>query len=136
MTTTATKARNRPPIQITETDADRLSDLAVGIEERLPQVAEMLMNEIERARIVPDGKLPRDIVGMMSTVRFVDETSGVERTVQLVYPQQADIESGRISILTPVGAGLIGLKEGQAIRWQDRGEHERVLRVIEVTPGT
>jgi regulator of nucleoside diphosphate kinase len=52
----------------------------------------------------------------------------------LVYPAEADIEAGRISILTPVGAGLIGLAEGASILWPDRDGHERRLRIIAVTP--
>lgn len=124
----------RPPIKMRETDADRLSDLAMRIEATQPQLAAMLTAEIDRARVVPDSRLPKSVVAMGSTVRFADDTAGTERTVQLVYPHQADIESGRLSILTPVGAGLIGLAEGQSIVWRDRGEHERVLRVVEVTP--
>jgi len=116
-----------------ESDADRLSELAVRIEASQPRLAAMLTAEIDRARVVADGKLPKSVVAMGSTVRFADDTTGTERTVQLVYPHQADIEAGRLSILTPVGAGLIGLAEGQSIVWRDRGEHERVLRVVEVT---
>lgn len=123
----------RPPIRMRESDADRLSELAVRIEASQPRLAAMLTTEIDRARVVADGKLPKSVVAMGSTVRFADDTTGTERTVQLVYPHQADIEAGRLSILTPVGAGLIGLAEGQSIVWRDRGEHERVLRVVEVT---
>ena len=124
----------RPPIRMRESDADRLSELAVRIEASQPQLAAMLTAEIDRARVVADDKLPKSVVAMGSTVRFADDTAGTERTVQLVYPHQADIEAGRLSILTPVGAGLIGLAEGQSIVWRDRGEHERVLRVVEVAP--
>jgi regulator of nucleoside diphosphate kinase len=53
--------------------------------------------------------------------------------VQLVYPAEADIEAGRISILTPIGAGLIGLREGQSILWPDREGRERRLTVVRVT---
>lgn len=123
----------RPPIRMRESDADRLSELAVRIEASQPRLAAMLTTEIDRARVVADGKLPKSVVAMGSTVRFADDTTGTERTVQLVYPHQADIEAGRLSILTPVGAGLIGLAEGQSIVWRDRGEHERVLRVVKVT---
>lgn len=130
--TTTTRVQRRPAIQLRETDADRIADLAVGIEARLPQLSSLLMQEVERARIVPDARLPADVVGMGSQVRFVDETSGAERTVRLVYPNEADIEAGRISILTPIGAGLIGLKQGQSIRWEDRDGHPKVLRVIAV----
>ena len=52
--------------------------------------------------------------------------------LKLVYPHDADIEAGRISIMSLVGAGLIGLRAGQSISWPDRSGHERSLRIIEV----
>lgn len=125
----------RPPIQICESDAERISDLALDLEPRQPQIAALLLAEINRAKVVPDGKLPSDVAAMQSTIRFSDEASGTERTLQLVYPHEADIEQGRISILSLVGAGLLGLRPGQSISWPDRGEHERRLTVIEVTRG-
>jgi regulator of nucleoside diphosphate kinase len=118
-------------------DAGRLTALAEDMEHASPQAANMLLDEIERARVVPDHKVPQDVVRMHSTVRFVDEAHGHERTVELVYPHEADIETGRISVLTPIGAGLIGLRADQAITWPDREGHERRLRVVEVrTPAT
>jgi regulator of nucleoside diphosphate kinase len=56
---------------------------------------------------------------MGSTVRYVTDT-GDDRTVTLVYPAEADISSGKVSILTPIGAALIGLSPGQSIDWQAR----------------
>lgn len=129
---TTVRAKARPPILLGESDADRIADLAVGVQARLPQVAALLLKEIDRARVVKDGALPADVVGMGSRVRFRDETSGTERTVRLVYPHEADIVAGKVSILTPIGAGLIGLREGQAIRWEDRDGHPKVLQVIAV----
>lgn len=126
------KAAARPPIQIRATDADKVAALALNAEDRLPEVAEQLMKEIERAKIVPDHKLPADVVAMGSRVTFMDSATGVERTVQLVYPGNADIAEGRISILTPIGAGLLGLREGQSISWPDRAGHERLLKIIAV----
>ena len=69
---------------------------------------------------------------MGATVQFLDEVSGRRRTVELVYPQDADIAADRISVLTPIGAGLIGLSEGQTIAWPDRDGHTRLLRILEV----
>ncbi len=129
------KAETRPPIRIRESDADRISNLAIDVEERLPQVAELLQTEINRAKVVQDSRLPADVVAMGSTVRFVDDATGVERTLQLVYPQDADIEAGRISILSLVGAGLIGLRPEQSISWPDRSGQRRTLRIIEVSQG-
>ena len=118
--------------QIRETDAERIGNLAIEAEERLPQVAELLLAEINRAKIVQNSKLPADVVAMQSIVKFADEASGVERTLQLVYPQAADIEAGRISILSLVGAGLLGLRPGQSILWPDRAGKQRALRIMEV----
>ncbi|MEN9926524.1 MAG: hypothetical protein RL268_2650 [Pseudomonadota bacterium] len=129
---TTVRAKARPPILLCESDADRIADLAVGVETRLPQVSAMLLKEIDRARVVKDGALPADVVGMGSRVRFRDESTGTERTVRLVYPHEADIAAGKVSILTPIGAGLIGLREGQSIRWEDRDGHPKVLQVIAV----
>ncbi len=130
--TTYRKARARPPIQIRETDAERIGNLAIEAEERLPLVTELLLAEINRAKVVPDSRLPGDVVAMQSTVKFVDEASGVERTLQLVYPQAADIEAERISILSLVGAGLLGLRTGQSIMWPDRAGKQRLLRIVDV----
>ena len=130
--TTHRKAQARPAIQIRETDAERISNLAIEAEDRLPQVAELLLAEINRATIVEDSRLPQNVVALQSTVKFLDEASGIERTLQLVYPQHADIAVGRISILSLVGAGLLGLKPGQSISWPDRAGKQRALRIMEV----
>lgn len=130
--TTHRKAHARPAIQIRETDAERISNLAIEAEDRLPQVAELLLAEINRATIVEDSRLPQNVVALQSTVKFVDEASGIERTLQLVYPRHADIAAGRISILSLVGAGLLGLRSGQSIAWPDRAGKQRPLRIMEV----
>ena len=95
-------------------------------------MAELLLAEINRATIVEDSRLPQNVVALQSTVKFLDEASGIERTLQLVYPQHADIAAGRISILSLVGAGLLGLKPGQSISWPDRAGKQRALRIMEV----
>lgn len=129
----STKAAKRPPIHMIDTEADTLTSLAIGVEERLPQVSELLLGEIARATIHPAARIPADVVTMHATVEFIDEASGATRTVQLVYPKHADIAAGRVSILTPVGAGLIGLREGQSILWPDRDGHRRTLTIVKVT---
>lgn len=122
----------RPAIHMIEEEADAITGLAISVEDRLPQVADLLMDEISRAKTYPKAKIPADVVTMNATVAFVDEASGAERTVELVYPKDADISAGRISILTPIGAGLIGLRAGQAIHWPARDGKERWLRIISV----
>ena len=58
------------------------------------------------------------VVRMGSKVVYRDETTGLQRAVALVYPHEADIGLGRISVLTAVGAALIGLSVGQSIEFE------------------
>ena len=125
-------ARRRPVIHMIEAEADKLTNLALAVEDKLPQVSELLLREVTRAKVHAPDAMPADVVTMGAEVEFVDEGSGAARTVQLVYPPEADIAAGRISILTPIGAGLIGLKAGQSILWPDRDGCERALRIVRV----
>ena len=127
-----TTAAHRPPIHMIDSEAEALTNLALGAEDRQPDVSEMLLHEIGRARLHPAGKIPADVVTMFSTVEFTDKATGARRTLQLVYPGEADIAEGRMSILTPVGAGLIGLSVGQSINWPDRGGAEHRLTIVAV----
>jgi len=115
-----------------DTEADTLIHLAQRAEDRMPDLAAMLLTEIERAELHEASDIPRDVVTMNATIDFVDEASGATRTVQLVYPAEADIAAGRVSIMTPVGAGLIGLRQGQSILWPDRDGKQRNLTVTKV----
>jgi regulator of nucleoside diphosphate kinase len=74
-------------------------------------LGDMLME----ARMVVPERLPADRVAMGSTVTYVEEPSGVRRTVTLAYPQHADAAQGRISVLSPVGLALIGRKRGSVV---------------------
>jgi regulator of nucleoside diphosphate kinase len=76
--------------------------------------AVLLFEELARAMVVPE--LPPFVVGIGSTATFTYNGSRY-RDYELVYPQRADFAKHRISVLTPVGAMLLGLAEGQAIEW-------------------
>ena len=121
-----------PPIVVTVADEARLTALAMAAQERVPDVAEHLLGEMDRAEVVTGG-LPDGVVGMGSLVEFVDD-GGKQRRVTLVYPAEADIAQERISVLTPVGAALIGLAVGQSISWSGRDGRPRRLTVLAVEP--
>ena len=127
------KQNGRPPIILRETDAERLSNLASQMEAKAPLAAGLLLDEIERAEIRADHLVADSVIGMQSVVEFVDGAHDLRQTVTLVYPNEANISEGRISILTPVGAGLIGLTAGQSIHWPDRDGRERVLQILSVS---
>ena len=116
-----------------DNEAELLSNLALSAEERHPEVSEMLIEEISRAKLYSDDRIGPDVVTMNATVAFIDEATGVERIVRIVFPREADIATGSISILTPVAAGLIGLSKGQSIVWPDRDGHQRRLTVVAVS---
>ena len=87
---------------------------------------------VARAVVVPREQIPRDVVTMNSRVEFENETTGERREVTLVYPREADIAAGKISVLVPVGTALLGLRVGQSIDWKlPSGETHR-YRIIAV----
>ena len=121
-----------PPIKIRQADSQRLALLAEAAAETVPATADFLAGEIERATVVPDTAPLAGIVGMESEVIFRDDATGVQKQVKLVYPKSADIEEGRISVLTPIGAALIGLEAGQAISFETPSGELKSLTVMEV----
>lgn len=135
---TQTKAQTtslEPPVVLDRAYAERLHGLASAVRNRLPHVADRLMREVERARVLPSAELPENIVNIGSEVTFLDHETGAERTVTLVFPPDADIALGRVSVLTPVGAALIGLAVGHSIDWETHGGRIRRLTVARVGRG-
>ena len=128
---TDTKRHRKPAIVLTKTDYERLLRLAEAHALRNPEVSEELMVELDRARVVQNYKIASNVVRMGSTVRFTSDL-GEDRTVTLVFPGEADIAAGRISILTPIGAALIGLSAGQSIAWVARDGRVHRLHVEHV----
>jgi regulator of nucleoside diphosphate kinase len=126
-----TKTRRKPSIRIAKTDHERLSALAEAVAARNPDTSDALFAELDRARIIGDEKLPADTVRMGSSVTFSSD-SGDTKTVTLVFPGEADIAEGKVSILTPVGTALIGLSEGQSIAWTARDGRQHELSVLAV----
>jgi len=79
--------------------------------------AQRLAEELARATIVADGALPANTVALDTRVRFRNEASGRVRDIVLVLPSQASIGEGRISVLSPIGSALIGLRVHDGIDW-------------------
>jgi regulator of nucleoside diphosphate kinase len=122
----------RPPIHLLATESDLIADLALSAEHRHPVVAAMLLEEIERAELHQLEDMPGGNIRLDSYVTFVDERSRKVRNVKLVLPIDANIAEGRISILTPIGAALYGLAEGDCISWPDLDGNERLIRIMAV----
>ena len=94
---------------------------------------DQLAEKLETAAIVEAAAVPPDVVTMNTEMEVRDETNGQVARLTLVYPRDANIVTGRISVLTPVGAALLGLAAGASTRVQvPSGEEKRmtVLRVL------
>jgi regulator of nucleoside diphosphate kinase len=123
---------SKPSIVINKTDHDRLTTLANGLLDRKPEMAEGLLNELERARVVEKGASLQGTVQMGATVEY-KTNDGHDRIVTLVYPAEADISQGKVSILTPIGTALLGLKAGQSIDWVANDGRTHQLTIVSVT---
>jgi regulator of nucleoside diphosphate kinase len=126
------RTRSVPQIIVSNADYERLTDLATASLERLPDVAQELLSEMDRARVVDANAVPANVVRMGSTVTFKSD-DGQQRTLTLVYPADESLDAHRISVMTPVGAALIGLAEGQSISWTARDGRRHELTVLKVT---
>lgn len=121
----------RPKIVIGKTDHSKLLQLANGLLDRKPELAEELIGELERAKVAADGATPENTVQMGTTVEYSTD-DGQNRKVTLVYPGDADIAQGKISILTPIGTALLGLAVKQTIDFVANDGRELRLTVTSV----
>ncbi|PMR67907.1 nucleoside diphosphate kinase regulator [Halomonas heilongjiangensis] len=120
---------SRPPIIINRLDAERLQRLIDEAGEKDLAVAELLEEELERGEVLDPEDIPEDVVSMNSRVQFTDLTRNRQMIRTLVYPHAlAGTEDG-ISVMAPVGAGLIGLRIGDIIDWPLPGGGEIRLRI-------
>lgn len=92
-----------------------------------------LLAELDRAIVVPLESMCPGVVAMYSRVRYRDEETGASREVQIVFPADVDVAQGKVSVLAPVGAALIGLAAGQGIDWTFPDGAMRRLTVLAVT---
>ena len=126
------RTRRKPPITFGQSDHEQLMRLAESGSGK--PVFDELLTELERGRVSPDARLADTVVRMGTTLRYSTD-AGEDRTVTLVFPHDADISAGKISILTPIGVALIGLSAGQSIDWEARDGRVRRLTVESVDAG-
>jgi regulator of nucleoside diphosphate kinase len=125
----------RGVICITESDLDRLrkliSVMSASDIDQTRDYLEMLENELDLAEIVTPESVPKDVITMRSKARLLDINSGKEVVYSLVFPNEADLKKGKISVLAPIGTAMIGYKVGDIIEWEVPAGLRR-LRVEEV----
>ncbi len=108
-------------ICITDYDLRRLSKLVLDGRYRGGQTGgtlRKLWTELGRADVVPSKNVPPDVITMNSTVRLLDVDRGTTSTFTLVFPAAADIATGCISILSPIGMAMLGYRVGDSFEWE------------------
>ena len=120
-------------IVVTIRDMERLLGLIDSTgDERSQAAVEALESELSRAQVVDPQDVPPDVVTMNSRVVYRDEERQVTREVTLCYPRDARMGEGRVSVLAPIGAALLGLRVGQGIDWELPGGGRTRLSVVAV----
>ncbi|MBP2227851.1 regulator of nucleoside diphosphate kinase [Azospirillum agricola] len=128
-----TEGADHPLIWIGRADYGRLLRAAEGLAARAPELSAVLSRELERAIVRPDADLPRTVVRMGSRALFRRAEGVSAEWGVLVYPDQPATE-GRISVASPLGAALIGLREGDRMAYLDADGTTRRLSVERVLP--
>ena len=118
-----------PSLIISSRDLARLEALLDSPVLSRHPAAIALMDELNRAEVLPPERVPADVVTMHSRVGGQDIATGEDHVLTLAYPNEADVEKGRVSVLAPVGSALLGLSVGQSIEWEAPGARTLKLRV-------
>lgn len=121
-------------IYITRDNYRRLQELLSGADPALSRDREVLLDlrsELERAQVVPPQEVPPDAVTMNSQARILDLDTGEKMLFTLVFPKEADVEAGKLSVLAPLGTAILGYRAGDTFAWKVP-EGVRRLKVLEV----
>lgn len=130
---TVTHAVRDSQPHITTRDLERLQGVIDSAFDRDRDVADALDTELSRALVVAPEAVAPTVVTMNSRVVYESLPSGETREVTLVYPTRSNALDGRISVLAPLGAALLGLSVGDEIHWPVSADKQLHLRVREVT---
>jgi len=121
-------------IYIIESDLERLDRVVASVQEsptrRRTDLAQ-LEEELGRAQVLDSREIPPYVVTMNSRVRLRDADSNEEMHYTLVFPQDANIDAGKLSVLSPIGTAIPGYAAGDTIEWQVPGGTRRI-RIEEV----
>jgi regulator of nucleoside diphosphate kinase len=103
---------------LSEEDFRMLKQFATSFSDNANANEMSLSYELNRAIVVDNNELPADSIRLNSQVRVRELTSKKEMEFSIVMPAFADIKQKKISVLTPMGAALIGLCKGETVEWK------------------
>lgn len=79
---------------------------------------QLLAKELDRAKIIEASEIPEKIVTMNTRLIFRDLDDDSTMEVTIVFPIDANINKGKISVFSPIGTALLGYSEGDTIEWK------------------
>jgi regulator of nucleoside diphosphate kinase len=121
-----------PAITVTTADAVSLSPLAGRHRPSQDRAATFLAHELARAALVPPAEIPAQTVTMRSVARFRLNDTGAVCEAMLVYPGEASLSDGKLSVLAPVGTALLGLSQGQLMPYATADGSVKTLTLLDV----
>lgn len=126
-----------PAITIGKADRQRLISLAKDAlsQPRPMPAASILLGEVARAKIVSNKFLPTDVVAMHRQIEIRDNVTNGTKRLRLVDPDEHISGAQAVSVVTPIGAALIGLSEGDTIEWCSPAGDRHNVTVLRVWPG-
>ena len=120
------KARN---IILSSLDCARLRDLLITANQfgsTHPALLDSLEAELKRATIVSPEDTPPYVVTMNSCVHLTDTATGEKMQYTLVFPSDANLQQGKLSILSDLGVAIIGFSAGDTVEWAFSNETRRI----------
>jgi regulator of nucleoside diphosphate kinase len=111
---------------LTEIDFARLNKLPQS------QLPRELKDTLDSVDLIASKAIPPDVVTMYSQVLIEDLASGHQQKLTLCYPKDAEPHQGFISVLSPVGASLLGQRLGATVRWQSPNQDGFSARIVEL----
>ncbi len=121
-------------IFITRQDRERLTlmlEEALAGKHRDAASLKELARELSIAETVDPKAVPPDVVTMNSRVVVKDAETGESAEYTLVFPEQADVAQGRLSVVSPIGTAILGYAKGDALTWSTPGG-PRQIRIEDV----
>ena len=116
-------------IFITRQDRERLTsmlDESLAGKNRDVAFLKELARELASAETVEPRAVPADVVTMNSRVVVKDVESGEISEYTLVFPEKANVEQGRLSVVSPIGTAILGYSKGDTLVWQTPGGPRKI----------
>src|SRR5690606_15770309 len=100
-------------------------------DETLRKSVKKLVGELESAQICDEADMPKDVI-RFNTMITIASNNGLRRKFKLVMPNDSDVRNDKISILTPMGAAVMGYAEGDSLVWEfPSGEQKLTIEKVE-----